>query len=486
MKNKILSLLPLVVLTITSCTKEEGQPLVAPTFEPTEGLSFTAYSGPRVASGNIPNTLTDYHIQKVAEAGFNKMIALYDGASGASANDTYELIKKRSEKAEKDAMMALDICERYGIKYYVRDWSFYGLPKLYRYGFNPNIVTDEQYETVIAKMFDENNPYIHHNAYIGNFCCDEPTYEELDRVAVQVQLYQKYLAKQGATGEALVNLYPDHVDSSGLSTEQFVTYRQYVEHYCDLFSPLLNYICFDFYPFYDDPYEGSRMRITYLNNLNLVARIAKQYGLEMRTFLQCVGNWTGMRDMTSIGDFRFQIYSKMAFGSKEFIYYEYGNQYSEAEGGYGLFDFKTETYNFIYDLAKTVNNEVHCMEDAYLAYDWDGIMCKNASDISTNVQFNYIKQDVLQSHPRVSFVDAEQDAIMGTFKNKKDGDDAFMLVNFNDPYMKLNNKVTLHFNNARGLLMYRLGQRMIVDLPASGNYTINLYPGEGRFIIPIK
>ena len=47
-------------------------------------------------------------------------------------------------------------------------------------------------------------------------------------------------------------------------------------------------------------------------------------------------------------------------------------------------------------------------------------------------------------------------------------------------------EVTLKFNNAKGLLMYRFGQKMLVRLPSNGEYKFKLYPGEGRYLIPIK
>ena len=66
-----------------------------------------------------------------------------------------------------------------------------------------------------------------------------------------------------------------------------------------------------------------------------------------------------------------------------------------------------------------------------------------------------------------------------------EGNDAFMLLNYTDPYFDLDNRVTIEFKDADALLMYRLGQEMIVPLK-NGKYTFELYPGEGRFIIPIK
>jgi hypothetical protein len=34
--------------------------------------------------------------------------------------------------------------------------------------------------------------------------------------------------------------------------------------------------------------------------------------------------------------------------------------------------------------------------------------------------------------------------------------------------------------------MYRLGKKIVVPLDENGSYTFKLYPGEGRFVIPLK
>ena len=61
-----------------------------------------------------------------------------------------------------------------------------------------------------------------------------------------------------------------------------------------------------------------------------------------------------------------------------------------------------------------------------------------------------------------------------------------MIVNFTDPYFDKDSEVTVQFKDAKALLMYRLGQKVVIDLPKDGSYTFKLYPGEGRFVIPLK
>ena len=490
-KDRIISSIGFVLtLVLPSCNA--GQ-LNVPAFEhdPNKRIHITAYSGPtraKLVTPTSPETLTEEHMRKVSEAGFTKILALYEGAGRQVGNDTYEIIENLSQKAQEDALIALDLAEQFGIKYYVRDWSFYGMVKQYAdptYN-HPAILTDEQYDKVLKKMFDENNQYIHHPAYAGNFCHDEPFYNELDRIAVQVDLYQKYMAEQNAYGEPIVNLLPMTAGADALSGH---SYYEYVDHYFDLIAPKVGFVSYDFYPFREDKDDGSYLKDLYVPNLNLMATKCKDNNIDLRTFIQAEGDFTGTRSMTGAADFRFQIYTELAFGSKEIIYYEYANAKSQAdpEADYALFNTETEEYNWTYDAAKLVNNEIHQIEDAYLQYKWDGVMYKCANELIENIGFSYLKGEkyTFTSHPRVSIENCERDALMGVFKNEAN-DDAFMLVNYTDPYFKFNNKVTLHFNNAKGLLMYRLGQKMVVDLPSSGNYTFDLYPGEGRFIIPIN
>ena len=236
-KDRIISSIGFVLtLVLPSCNA--GQ-LNVPTFEhdPNKRIHITAYSGPtraKLVTPTSPETLTEEHMRKVSEAGFTKILALYEGAGRQVGNDTYEIIENLSQKAQEDALIALDLAEQFDIKYYVRDWSFYGMVKQYAdptYN-HPAILTDEQYDKVLKKMFDENNQYIHHPAYAGNFCHDEPFYNELDCIAVQVDLYQKYMAEQNAYGEPIVNLLPMTAGADAFGGH---SYYEYVDAFKRLF-----------------------------------------------------------------------------------------------------------------------------------------------------------------------------------------------------------------------------------------------------------
>ncbi len=451
-----------------------------PTFEETEGVVFAAYAAPTINGRvNEVDKLDDAY-KKLAEAGFTKALALYEGHTNADGKDAFEIIRKKSEEAERTAMIVLDIAEKYGVKYWVRDWSFYGLGRNY----GEDLTTKEDFEKVISEMFSEDNPYIDHPAYGGNFGFDEPENElEMQGIAWQAELYNKYIEKNSETGgEIFVNLLPSYGSQ---------TYSEDVDYYFEHIAPHTGYVCWDFYPFKANGTENY-VRETYYYNLELMAKKCKEHNCELRTFVQAKGDFTGMRPLDNIGDIRFQIYSGMAFGVREFSYYTYSSGVNEtnptADDGYSLYDYKTGTYTWVYDAAKEVHAEIHEMDDAYMAYNWEGVMYRNANEMIDNQLFLNLASP-LEEHERMEFVTSTQDVMAGVFKakdaNRKE-QDAFMFVNVTDPSQELENEVTVKFNKARALLMYRLGKKEIVELGRDGTYTFLLKPGEGRFVIPLK
>lgn len=464
-----------------------------PQFADSKGVIFTAYSGPTVekwsgGSTNI-NTVTDEHFKKLSEAGFNRLISIHEGArvkientvnpdGSINADKTWANSTKR---AEEDSARVLPLAEKYNIQYYVRDWAFYDMCNAAAWGLWDAYDTREKYETALRQMFSKDNQYMRSSAYCGNFGRDEPGVDQFERLKWQIEIYNEIMAEYGIEGEFLLNLLPSY---GGVSSYGGVTYTEYVDRYFEELAPLLGYVSWDYYPFKRGGDGTSQMRNGLAANLAMMANKCKQGGYELRAFVQTGGDFTGLRDLTSIGDFRLQVYTNMAFGARQMTYYEYGTFNSQNEGDFGLINLEDGTYNYTYDLAKTVNNEVHAFEDAYMNFDWDGVMCfSSLAKGKINPKFKEVTP-TLKSHPRIGEVEITKDALMGTFKDDE-GRDAFMLVNYNDPYFNEENEVTIEFKDAKALLMYRLGKQEVVKLN-KGKYTFKLYPGEGRFIIPLS
>lgn len=496
MRRKLTLALTCLIVACSSGVTACSSKVEKPTFADTEGLTIVAYSGPTVenwsgSSKNV-NTLTDEHFQKFVDAGFNCLLAVHEGApSGISkGKDVYETIAKHGDRADDHAMRALELAEKYNVKYYVRDWPFYDLCSYWDDDVatpeDDSIDTPEEYEKAIRMMLNEDTQYIQSPAYVGNFGRDEPGADQFESLQWQIEIYNQVMAELGVEGEFMLNMLPAYAspEAYGGPRGKGMTYPEYIDLYFEKLEPLLGYISYDYYPFLRDNATGSLMRTTYLSNLELLARKCKESDAELRTFVMTGADFTGLRDMTSVGDFRFQVYCNLAFGSRFITYYEYGTFNSVQEGEFGLINLQDGTYNYTYDLVKVVNNEVRKFEDVLCNYKYDGVMCFSALENKINMDFRAIGQ-VMENHPKIGEVEVEQNAIMTAMKNAN-GDDAFMLVNYTDPYYDLDNQVTVEFKDTKALLMYRFGEEVLVELGSDGKYTFDLYPGEGRFIIPLK
>lgn len=482
----------LSLLMLSACGGD--QEVRVPEFEKAEkGIMFGAYCAPTV--NNSIEGLTDQY-EKLAEAGFNKAYPLREGDYWMKGSDIYESIELRSAAAEQDALKVLELAEAAGIQYYVKDSTFTWMAD----GGYEGITTEEEFDKVLAKMFDENNRYIDHPAYAGQFGRDEPNLQQLEMISWQIKAYNKYVGRNGTQGgEVFVNLWPCFVsdNSSNLSVNCDVTYREYVDYYFEHLAPHLGYVCWDFYPLRTFPgTEENYVREMYYYNHELMAQKCKEGGYEMRTFVQAVGDYTGIRNILDISDFRFQIYSGMAFGVREFNYYHYGatdlpeTDPTEApvELGYGLYNCATGEYNYTYYFAKEVNAEIHAIEDVYQAYDWEGVMYKNADPYVDNQLFANLVSP-LDSHKRIKSWTATQDTLIGTFTAKDESfeaQDAFMIVNSTEPSAKLSDEVTLTFNDASALLVCEGGAKNVVYLDKNASYTFTLSAGEGKLVIPLK
>ena len=83
----------LLCAVLTGCGRGEVQ---EPVFEKSEkGVVFAAYAAPTV-NGKVNEKLDDAY-RKLSEAGFTKAIALYEGNSPETGEDTYDTIRKKSE-----------------------------------------------------------------------------------------------------------------------------------------------------------------------------------------------------------------------------------------------------------------------------------------------------------------------------------------------------------------------------------------------------
>ncbi len=452
-----------------------------PVYTSNDQIEIYAYSTPTHANWdgytNNPEGITDKVFKDIADAGFTGIQALREGyyKTGSSSLNFWH------EYAAIDAIKVMELCQKYGLKYMMRDWAFMGSFNIAYSSANNGSLWQTYFdnggtiESGLTSMFNSasvknatNNP-----SYAGHNLWDEPDIPQMKKLIPVVRTYKQLVPH----GDPFFNLLPCYATEDQLGG----TYPQYIDYYCANIAPLLGYISYDYYP-YSVSGGVSKVSPKYLYNFQLVAEKAKANDLEFRLYIQA-GHYGGdSRECGGVEDYRHQMYTAMAYGVRYFIYFTYGYGMNDS----GLVDSNLNpTQKYYY--AKQANSEVHKLEDVMLNFNWQSIMYKNAKNYLPNSAFSYLSgfSDVRTSHPRINDYSVTQDTIVGCFKDGENRD-GFMFVNYADPAKKLSDTVSVKFNNANKLLIYELGEKKIVDVPANGVYTFTLSAGAGQFIIPLN
>lgn len=471
--TKIICFIVMLPLAISALGCGGGDPIVVPEYTSNDYIDFIAYSSPtnpnwNGTAGNADGLTLEVY-QDMADAGFTGAQPLLEGyAPGA---DFY----KSCEKAEQDAIKALDICAqlkydnpKHKMMYMVRDWTFMGFTNKVE---NP-LIRDSYLEYMFDRSRESVNYILSHPNYAGHNLWDEPDIGQMYDNVPTIRKYQELVPGK----DPFFNLLPDYANSTQLGG----TYQQYIDAYCENIAPMLGYICYDYYPLFGSQYSTT-VKDSYLRNFEVVAKECKERDLEFRMYIQTAEAFPGSsRDIVGPQDYRFQIYTAMAYGVEYFIHYTY-NGWSDNK--HGIVDINN-TKTFRYYAAQTVHNEVHAFEDVFLNFKWDGVMVKSKpNSLYENRAFGMLEY-CIDGHDRIKDWSVTNDTVLGAFKDGE-GRDGFMIVNYSDPAKGEMDDVTVTFNDARALLMYRYGQKIVVPI-ADGQYTFKLEPGEGRFVIPLK
>lgn len=435
-----ISLLMMIVLVFSfiGC----GKKVEEPKYESDERFRFFAYLAPIPGNsefGNKEDYINETQYGYIRDGGFTDAIAMY-------------------ERNDDDAMRALAAAEATGVNYYVRNNTLYGS--------SARPIEDL---SILDTMFDR---YKDEPAFVGNYGDDEAPATKFPYLKTVKDKYEEILPDK----DLLINLLPTYATTAQLGAD---SYEEYIQTYIDVMDP--DYVMYDHYPLLKGANDKeSSIREDFLRNLEVVAYLTSNAGIDFYNFIQ-VGAHMSYRD-TDLSDLRFQIYSSMAYGSKGISYFTYWSPYDTyAYFGETIISKEGERTRRYYE-AQQVNNEVHAFEETYLNFEWQGTMTFLGNEMYDNPRF-LILEHTLESHPRIKSVETDQDLIIGTFKDK-DGNDAFMIVNNSDPFYKQTANVTIEFNDANNLLMYRFGEKIFTGMKNSA-FTFELQPGEGRFVVPV-
>lgn len=373
-----------------------------------------------------PNYITDEHYARLAEAGFTHGLALLEHGSDV-------------------ALRALAMAEKHGLQYYVRDeinWA--------------NILHKDFYY-----LNGENyRKYMQSPAFAGVYVHDEPNASKYPELANMVKGYYEFF---GEVGEPLVNLLPtyaNHIEQLGADN-----YEAYIRGYIEQVP--ISYVMYDHYPFRLQKNGEWLLHTDYLYNAETAARLCKEYGKELRTFLQaCEVDEQGgalMSEMLS-----FQIHTHLAYGSHALVYYYYWGGMCGLRNGVVT---ENGTPTHIYEAAKSAHEQIARYEEPLMDCVWQKTLyLKGKKHHHNQVEF---ARFACENGEEFS---SEYDCIVGVFDYK--GKTAYYAVNYVNPIEGLQNKLSFRLNG--GFALYGKDGAKCVD--GVGECVLGV--GEGVFFLP--
>lgn len=372
-------------------------------------------------------------------------------------------------------------------------------------------------------VFTEVYPNINFNDYPsvkGFFIADEPTWAQIDIIDTvyrpwfnanygnsdmefYVNLFSSYSDSIGpirdADGNILTDANGDKFYSASATPEQEeVCYNAYVQKWLTVFENIQSntkYFTIDSYPLRDNQPghlslpnaalpEGYERNIVdgWLSSTYRAASNAKAESLPFGAYIQAfdMGNSLAptatYRLPTTLAEIKWQAYMYIAFGAKKLVYFGYDSQ---TNGTFIVDD------GALYNLVKETNAELLKVDHVFAAFEtWVGVKTFLGTGSQSNAAFEKIAGVELDNLTGVSSVTASRDLVVGEMVDGN-GNHGYMLVGYDDPFNGNQTEVSMTFDGAKGVIIYRNGQRSLSEDLVNGQFTVTLEAGEGVFVIPV-
>lgn len=347
--------------------------------------------------------------------------------------------------------------------------------------------TDAEIETLLTEFLA---PYIEHEAFYGIVLWDEPSIAYYDNIARAKTIFDKV-----APGKLLyVNLLPISASLDSLGVETNADRMKYATEYIDKID--LPYVSYDRYPLIEGNEGQTIIGEDFLYNMQVYRQAADSDPdgtRELWTYLQSTEHTFGTTHFVepdSIAEFRWQVYSFLAFGGTGITWFTHfppppvdssGTQFGV--GPYDRKGRKTEIFYYI----QQVQQEVHAFEKVYFNFDWESVITVMGEENEDGFVPSYTYLDegfAAEGHERIRSYTCQQDTLIGCFKDA-DGADGFMITNYANPDSDKESRTQITFKNAKAAAVYRRGEKRIISLGKDGKFDMTLLPGEGIFVIPL-
>lgn len=186
----------------------------------------------------------------------------------------------------------------------------------------------------------------------------------------------------------------------------------------------------------------------------------------------------------TLAEIRWQVYMNIAMGAKKINYFAFGQG---DNGEYMTVDLNPTP---IYVLVQQANEELNRVDHVFASFEtWVGLKTYGATGsntLSAGLQMVADRGQNLQSLTGVSSVTTSKELVVGEMIDGN-GNHGYMLVGYGDPMLDdgTPTQVSMTFDGAAGFIVYRNGERTLVEAQGDGVFSTTLEAGDGVFVIPV-
>ncbi len=383
-----------------------------------------------ISRRNNPSFITDAQYKMLQESGINLIYGLYELATG----DMDDILK------------SLDLCQKYGIKYLIRD---------------PNLLDADE-----DMMRNSLKRYANHPAFAGVKVQDEPGTAMFDTFGEMHPIFKKLLPDK----YFYINLLPSYATPSQWQfgaattrTDGTMTFERYLDEYVAKVKP--QFLSYDTYSIHGK--KGTVDQVHY-KDLSTYRSLSLKHNIPFWVFIQACG--FGNMRRPNEAEILWQVNTSLAYGAKGIQYFCYFTPLEDPSAFPGNFIDKDGNKTEIYAYGQKANRQIAAVDQVLMNCTSKGIIVTGE-----NIDKSLPASDTVTKYGNLSSVSGTDSGfITGCFDHK--GKDAFYVANNS---LLNNGNVTLHFTKSvSGTQVYNASSKKF----SGSSLTVSLKAGEGVLV----
>ena len=439
---------------------------LAKLYENNKPMEIFAFYGPcdgKYRDGKPMGDGTDFRIKEryveYKECGFDILLIEDEAVYNGGPFETSE------------TKMVMDICQEVGLKGIVLDRRIYniavrGYMNKEIDGFKINSIEDLN-KLVAFYMKD----YMNHPAFYGVYIMDEPSTDILDGVSSIVG------AIKAAKSDCYVHIchlttgatYPKNEEFIKRDNWSDITWDQYLFMFYETVKH--PFLCRTFHL-----YMEKIKKLCQKNDLGFTAVTLQAFGGELLN--GCTG--TGWRQVDDY-DLRYQVYASLLYYPTRLVWFHYWASKHNVQRLKEKSIINEFGQKVMYDQAKALNAEIKELSKVMQSFEYRGVNVFNDKKTSTYYFLNEI--DFVFNGLTVEKTKGA--VIISEGYDKVNDLTAFLVHNSIPPEKRKSSTITLNFDGASKVVIYKKAKPTTVDLK-NGKLKLKLPCAESVYIIPLK